>query len=89
MKTREIYTHVSNKSHLDRLFENRGDGRFIQRDVYVQYCGYNTKMERYTHCKYNTKWEWEKLKCRVPKYTKNAIIRGKQNERSSFYQLCY
>ena len=31
MKTREIYTHVSNKSHLDRLFENRGDGRFIQR----------------------------------------------------------
>jgi len=31
----------------------------------------------------------EKLKCRVPKYTKNAIIRGKQNERSSFYQLCY
>jgi len=31
VKTREIYTHVSNKSHLDRLFENRGDGRFIQR----------------------------------------------------------
>ena len=31
MKTRVIYTHVSNKSHLDRLFENRGDGRFIQR----------------------------------------------------------
>ena len=30
---RVIYTHVSNKSHLDRLFENRGDGRFIQRDV--------------------------------------------------------
>ena len=25
MKTRVIYTHVSNKSHLDRLFENRGD----------------------------------------------------------------
>ena len=22
---------MSNKSHLDRLFENRGDGRFIQR----------------------------------------------------------
>ena len=37
--------------------ENRGDGSFIQRDVYVQYCGYNTKMEGYTHCRYNTKWE--------------------------------
>ena len=35
MKTREIYTHVSNKCHLDRLFENRGDGRFIQR-MYIR-----------------------------------------------------
>jgi len=34
--------------------ENRGNGSFIQRDVYVQYCGYNTKMEGYTHCRYNT-----------------------------------
>jgi len=32
--------------------ENRGNGSFIQRDVYVQYCGYNTKMEGYTHCRY-------------------------------------
>ena len=29
----------------------------VKRDVYAQYCRYNTKMEGYTHCKYNTKWE--------------------------------
>ena len=46
---------------LDRLFEKGNGGgakgrKIIQRDVYVQYCGYNTKMEGYTHCRYNTKW---------------------------------
>jgi len=49
------------KSPLDRLFEKGNGGgakgrKIIQRDVYVQYCGYNTKMEGYTHCRYNTKW---------------------------------
>ncbi len=29
----------------DERKENRGDRSFIQRDVYAQYCGYNTKME--------------------------------------------
>ena len=33
----------------DERRENRGDGRFIQRDVYAEYCGYNTKMEGYTN----------------------------------------
>jgi len=41
----------------DEREENRGDGSFIQRDVYAQHCGYNPKMEGYTHCRYNTKWE--------------------------------
>jgi len=56
-------------SPLDRLFEkekenggdakgrkegNRGDGSFILRDVYAQYCRY---MDGYTHCRYNTKQE--------------------------------
>jgi len=36
----------------DERKENRGDGSFIQRDVYAQYCGYNTKMDGYTHCRY-------------------------------------
>jgi len=29
----------------DEREENRGDGSFIQRDVYAQHCGYNPKME--------------------------------------------
>ena len=36
----------------DERKENRGDRSFIQRDVYAQYCGYNTKMDGYTHCRY-------------------------------------
>ena len=34
--------------------KGRKGRKIIQRDVYVQYCGYNTKMEGYTHCRYNT-----------------------------------
>ena len=37
----------------DERKKNRGDRSFIQKDVYAQYCGYNTKMEGYTHCRYN------------------------------------
>jgi hypothetical protein len=29
----------------DERKENQGDRRFIQRDVYTQYCRYNPKME--------------------------------------------
>jgi len=32
-----------------------GDRRFIQKDVYTQYCGYTTKMVGYTQCGYNAK----------------------------------
>ena len=35
--------------------ENRGKWEFHPEDVYAQYCGYNTKMGGYTHCRYNTK----------------------------------
>ena len=36
----------------DERKENRGDGSFIQRVVYAQYCGYNTKREDIIHWRY-------------------------------------
>ncbi|MCK4241760.1 MAG: hypothetical protein KAX30_09070 [Candidatus Atribacteria bacterium] len=39
----------------DEKKENQGDRRFIQKGGYMQYCGYNTKMEGYTQCRYNAK----------------------------------
>jgi len=52
-------------SPLDRLFEKENGGgakgrkegksrrwEIHSEDVYAQYCGYNTKMEGYTHCRY-------------------------------------
>ena len=51
-------------SPLNRLFEKKNGGakgrkeeksrrwEIHSEDVYAQYCGYNTKMEGYTHCRY-------------------------------------
>jgi len=33
----------------DERKENQGDGRFIQRVVYTQYCEYNAKMDGYAN----------------------------------------